>query len=123
MNNTIFLSFLAFVGCAGLLAIYNSRKVTRRTSIAFFLGNRSLGFWMIGSSLFLTNMSANQFIGENEFVYTTNMSVMAWGMSAVFAMIMVAEFLMPVYLRIGAVTTPDFLELRFDSHTSPMAPG
>jgi solute:Na+ symporter, SSS family len=120
MNNTIFLSFLAFVGCAGLLAIYNSRKVTRRTSIAFFLGNRSLGFWMIGSSLFLTNMSANQFIGENEFVYTTNMSVMAWGMSAVFAMIMVAEFLMPVYLRIGAVTTPDFLELRFDRQTKMM---
>ena len=120
MNNTIFLSFLGFVGCAGLLAIYNSRKVTRRTSIAFFLGNRSLGFWMIGSSLFLTNMSANQFIGENEFVYTTNMSVMAWGMSAVFAMIMVAEFLMPVYLRIGAVTTPDFLELRFDRQTKMM---
>ena len=120
MNTTIFLSFLVFVGCAGLLAIYNSRKVTRRTSIAFFLGNRSLGFWMIGSSLFLTNMSANQFIGENEFVYTTNMSVMAWGMSAVFAMIMVAEFLMPVYLRIGAVTTPDFLELRFDRQTKMM---
>ena len=120
MNKTIFLSFLAFVACAGLVAIYKSRKVSRRTSIAFFLGNRSLGFWMIGCSLFLTNMSANQFIGENEFVYTTNMSVMAWGMSSVFAMLVVAEFLMPVYLRIGAVTTPDFLQLRFDRQTKVM---
>jgi SSS family solute:Na+ symporter len=117
MNSTIFLSFLAFVGCAGLLAIYKSRSVNRGTSIAFFLGNRSLGFWFVGCSLFLTNMSANQFIGENEFVYTTNMSVMCWGMSSVFAMVLVAEFLMPVYLRIGAVTTPDFLELRFDRST------
>ena len=120
MNKTIFLSFLAFVACAGLVAIYKGRKVSRRTSIAFFLGNRSLGFWMIGCSLFLTNMSANQFIGENEFVYTTNMSVMAWGMSSVFAMLVVAEFLMPVYLRIGAVTTPDFLQLRFDRQTKVM---
>ncbi len=68
---------------------------------------------MIGSSMFLTNMSANQFIGENEFAYTTNMSVMAWGMSSVLAMLVVAEFLMPMYLRIGAVTTPDFLAKRF----------
>ena len=120
MNKTIFLSFLAFVACTGLLAFYKSRNVSRRTSIAFFLGNRSLGFWMIGCSLFLTNMSANSFIGENEFVYTTNMSVMAWGMSSVFAMLVVAEFLMPVYLRIGAVTTPDFLQLRFDRQTKMM---
>jgi SSS family solute:Na+ symporter len=120
MNSTIFLSFLAFVAFTGLVAIYKSRKVSRRTSIAFFLGNRSLGFWMIGCSLFLTNMSANQFIGENEFVYTTNMSVMAWGMSSIFAMLLVAEFLMPVYLRIGAVTTPDFLLLRFDRQTKMM---
>ena len=120
MNKTILLSFLIFVAFAGLVAIYKSRKVSRRTSIAFFLGNRSLGFWMIGCSLFLTNMSANQFIGENEFVYTTNMSVMAWGMSSVFAMLVVAEFLMPVYLRIGAATTPDFLLLRFDRQTKMM---
>jgi SSS family solute:Na+ symporter len=120
MNKTILLSFLSFVACAGIIAIAKGRNTSRRTSIGFFLGNRSLGFWMIGCSLFLTNMSANQFIGENEFVYTTNMSVMAWGMSSVFAMLIVAEFLMPVYLRIGAVTTPDFLALRFDKQTRTM---
>ena len=117
MNTTILLSFLAFVVGAGLVAIYKSRRVSTGTSIAFFLGNRSLGFWMIGCSLFLTNMSANQFIGENEFVYTSNMAVMCWGLSSIFAMVIVAEFLMPVYLRIGAVTTPDFLEVRFDRST------
>lgn len=62
-------------------------------------------------------MSANQFVGENEFVYTNNMSVMCWGMSSIFAMVLVSEFLMPVYLRIGAITTPDFLGLRFDRQT------
>lgn len=100
-----------------LISIFKTRNQKLSTSVDYFLGSRSFGFWMIGSSLFLTNMSANQFIAENEFVYTTNMSVMCWGISSVFAMVLVAEFLMPVYLKIGAVTTADFLEKRFDSQT------
>ncbi|QEC42861.1 solute:sodium symporter family transporter [Pseudobacter ginsenosidimutans] len=118
MNLTILLSFLFVTVAAALVSIYvTRRKKQQQTPVGFYLGNRSLGFWMIGSSMFLTNMSANQFIGENEFVYTTNMSVMAWGMSSVLAMLLVAEFLMPMYLRIGAVTTPDFLAKRFDVQT------
>lgn len=118
MNFTILLSFLFVTVAAAIVSIYvTRRKKQQQTPVGFYLGNRSLGFWMIGSSMFLTNMSANQFIGENEFVYTTNMSVMAWGMSSVLAMLFVAEFLMPMYLRIGAVTTPDFLAKRFDAQT------
>lgn len=118
MNPTILLSFLFVTVAAAFVSIYVTRKKKQQqTPVGFYLGNRSLGFWMIGSSMFLSNMSANQFIGENEFVYTTNMSVMAWGMSSVLAMLIVAEFLMPMYLRIGAVTTPDFLAKRFDAQT------
>ncbi|MBN8865631.1 MAG: solute:sodium symporter family transporter [Sphingobacteriales bacterium] len=117
MNVTILVSFILMTATAAAISVYFTRKQKTQTAISYFLGNRSLGFWMIGSSLFLTNMSANQFIGENEFVYTTNMSVMAWGMSSILAMLLVAEFLMPVYLRIGAVTTPDFLARRFDRQT------
>lgn len=117
MNLTILLSFLFVTVSAALVSVYATRRQQRQTPVSFYLGNRSLGFWMIGSSMFLTNMSANQFIGENEFVYTTNMSVMAWGMSSVLAMLIVSEFLMPMYLRIGAVTTPDFLAKRFDAQT------
>lgn len=114
------LSFLAFTLLAAGIAIYKTRGQKLSTSVAYFLGNRNFGFWMIGFSLILTNMSANQFIGENEYVYSTDMSVMCWGMSSIFAMLIVAEWVMPVYLRIGAVTTPDFLEARFDRATKRM---
>ncbi|MET0637322.1 MAG: solute:sodium symporter family transporter [Chitinophagaceae bacterium] len=117
MNFTILVSFLFVTVIAAAVSVYFTRKQQLKTTLSYYLGNRSLGFWMIGSSLFLTNMSANQFVGENEFVYTLNMSVMAWGMSSILAMLLVAEFLMPVYLRIGAVTTPDFLAKRFDKQT------
>ncbi|RYY54377.1 MAG: solute:sodium symporter family transporter [Chitinophagaceae bacterium] len=117
MDSTILVSFLLVTVMAAGVSVYFTRRTQLKTTISYYLGNRSLGFWMIGSSLFLTNMSANQFIGENEFVYSLNMTVMAWGMSSILAMILVAEFLMPVYLRIGAVTTPDFLAKRFDRQT------
>lgn len=120
MNTGVIISFFLFTLLPAGIAVYKTRKQKKNTSVDFFLGSRSLGFWMIGSSLLLTNLSANQFIGENEFVYTTNMSVMAWGMSSVLAMLLVAEFLMPVYLKIGAITTVDFLEKRFDSQTKKM---
>ncbi len=113
MNVTGFLCFLLFLGLVAVIAIYNTRKMRLNTTAAYFMGNRTLGFWMVGFSLFLTNMSCNTLIGENEFVYTNDMSVMAWGMSSVLAMLIVAEFFLPVYLRMGAVTTPDFLGQRF----------
>lgn len=113
MNLTGFICFLLFLAMVAAIAIFKTRKIRLNTTAAYFMGNRSLGFWMVGASLFLTNLSSNQFVGENEFVYTTDMSVMAWGMSSILAMIIVAEFFLPIYLKIGAITTPDFLEHRF----------
>jgi len=113
MNITGFFCFLLFLALVAVIAIYNTRKMRLNTTAAYFMGNRTLGFWMVGFSLFLTNMSCNTLIGENEFVYTNDMSVMAWGMSSVLAMIIVAEFFLPVYLKMGAITTPDFLGQRF----------
>ncbi len=115
MNTFAILSFLFFTGLVAVVSWYKTRKENLTTSEGYFLGGRSLGFFMIGGSLFLTNMSANNFIGENESVYLTNMAVMAWGMSSIFAMLIVSEFFMPIYLRSGMITTPDFLEERFDS--------
>lgn len=112
----MFISFFLLLVIAAAVSAYTTRKQSK-TSVGHYLGSRSLNFWMVGCSLFLTNMSANQFVGENEFVYTNNMTVMCWGMSSILAMIIVSEFLMPVYLRIGAMTTPDFLGIRFDKQT------
>jgi len=115
MNATAIITFLLFTGLVALISYYKTRKEKLDTSDGYFLGGRNLGWFVVGGSLFLTNMSANNFIGENESVFTDNMSVMAWGMSSIFAMLIVSEFFLPIYLRSGVATTPDFLEERFDS--------
>ena len=117
MNIPALLFFLLFNGIIVLISWKKLFREKSKTSEEYFLGKRNLGFVLVGSLLFLTNINGVQFIGENESVYTNNMTVMAWGITSVFAMIIVAEFFMPIYLRSGVVTTPDFLEERFDSST------
>jgi len=117
MQTGITISFLLFTVLVAVISWQKSRKQKVDSLAGYFMAGRSLNFYMVGGSLFLTNISANQFIGENESVYINNMTVMAWGMSSVVAMLIVSEFFMPVYLKIGAVTTPDFLQARFDPAT------
>lgn len=106
-----------------LVAVFSWWKMRQESSTKnqtleeYFLGKRSLGFVMLGGLLFLSNVNGVQFVGENESVYRNNMSVMAWGITSVLAMIIVAEFFMPRYLRSGVITTPDFLEDRYDAST------
>ncbi|GAA0551410.1 solute:sodium symporter family transporter [Chitinophaga japonensis] len=117
MNGVSLLSFLLITAAVALISWYKTRKENLQTAAGLFFANRNLGFLVVGGALFFTNVSAVQFIGENELVYTNNMSVMAWGLSSIFAMLLVSEFIMPVYLRAGISTTPDFLEERYDTGT------
>src|SRR5690606_38211129 len=112
------ISFIFFILAALTLSIYLSRKRKGSQTVAgFFLANRANGFILVGASLYLSNLSANQLIGENESVYINNMSVIGWGVSSVFAMLLVAEYFIPIYLKSGINTVPEFLEKRYDSGT------
>jgi SSS family solute:Na+ symporter len=117
MNVGALLSFLLVTTAVALISWYKTRKENLQTASGLFFANRNLGFLVVGGALFFTNISAVQFVGENELVYTNNMSVIAWGLSSIFAMLLVSEFIMPVYLRSGISTTPDFLEERYDTGT------
>lgn len=117
MNATIFLTFLLITVSIGVISWYKIRREKANTITDFFLANRSLGFITVGSSLLFANINTVLFVGENELVYTNNMSVIAWGMTSVIAMLVVSEFIMPIYLRTGIATTPDYLEKRYDSNT------
>lgn len=115
MNSLAIISFLFFTGLVAVIAYFKTKGEKLNTSDGYFLGGRNLGFFMVGGSLILTNLSANNLIGENESVFTDNMTVMCWGMSSIMAMLIVSEFFLPIYLRSGVATTPDFLEERFNA--------
>ena len=117
MNVVTNITFIIVTTAIAGISWYKTRKKKFDSSASFFFANRNLSFMVVGGALFFTNISAAQFIGENESVFTNNMTVMAWGMSSVFAMILVSELIMPVYFKAGISTTPDFLGERYDAST------
>lgn len=65
----------------------------------------------------LTNLSTEQLIGLNAEGYEFNMSSMGWEVGSAIALVIVAFYFLPKYLKGGITTIPDFLEERFDSAT------
>jgi len=100
----------------GLVAWYSYVKTKGEVSdsAGYFLAGRGLTGGFIAGSLLLTNLSAEQLVGLNGQAYRTNLSNMAWEVTAAFAIIFMAIYLLPKYLRGNFTTLPEFLSKRYD---------
>ncbi|HIW12378.1 MAG TPA: solute:sodium symporter family transporter [Candidatus Salinicoccus stercoripullorum] len=102
-----------------LVAWYSYIK-TRNTindSTGYFLAGRGLTGGFIAGSLILTNLSAEQLIGLNGQAYSSNMTSMAWEVTAGLSVIILALILLPRYLGGAFTTLPEFIDNRFDQGT------
>ena len=113
---TVF-SFIVFTLVVYGISYYKTRNVNTHTETGYFLAGRGLTGWVIAASLMLTNLSTEQMVGLNGQGYTDNMSVMGWEVGASLALIVVAFFFLPRYLKKGYATIPDFIGERYDTVT------
>lgn len=114
-------SFILFTAFAAGLTWYITRKGDKTTSDGFFLGGRSLTYPIIAGSLLLTNLSTEQMVGLNGAAFKDGLAVMAWEVVAVIALVLMAMFFLPRFLRTGITTVPQFLQNRFDKRTQTLA--
>ncbi len=114
-------SLLAFTLFAAGLTIFITRRDEKKSADGFFLGGRSLTFPVIAGSLLLTNLSTEQMVGLNGSAYANGLSVMAWEVVAVVALVIMALFFLPKFLRAGITTVPEFLEKRYDRTAQTVA--
>ena len=114
---TAVISFFAFTATVVGVSIWMTRKDRMDSSEAYFLAGRSLTAWVIAGSLMLTNLSTEHLIGLNGDAFNHTIAVMAWETTAALAMVLAALYFLPKYLRIGLTTIPEFLGIRFDTHT------
>lgn len=121
MHAWTLLSFFAFTAAAAFLTWMITRKDEKVSSDGFFLGGRSLTFPIIAGSLLLTNLSTEQMVGLNGAAFNDGLSVMAWEVVAVIALVVMALFFLPRFLKTGITTVPQFLELRYDRGTQTIA--
>lgn len=111
------LSFCFFTGLVAVITFIVTRRDDHATSRGYFLAGRSLTWPFIAGSLLLTNLSTEQMVGLNGSAYRDGLSVMAWEVVAVLALVGMALFFLPRFLKSGVTTVPEYLELRFDRTT------
>ncbi len=85
----------------------------QKTAKGYFLAGNGLGGVFIAGSMLLTNLSAENLVGLAGQSYAANMSGMAWEATAVIATIVMAFVFLPLYLRKGYTTLPEFMEERY----------
>ena len=116
MNTALTLgSFAFFTALVAAITWWKSRGGDSGSNDGFFLAGRSLTFPFIAASLLLTNLSTEQLVGLNGQGYTTGLAVMMWEVVGVIAIVMMALFFLPKFLKSGITTVPELLDIRFGS--------
>jgi SSS family solute:Na+ symporter len=109
----VFIVYFIIVSSYGYW-IYKKRKSREHDSKAFFLAEGSLTWWAIGASLIASNISAEQFIGMSGNGFSIGIAVAAYEWIAAIALIIVAVWFIPVYLKNKIFTMPQFLKTRYN---------
>ncbi len=109
----VFILYLILVGSYGYW-IYKKRKSKEHDSKAFFLAEGTLTWYAIGASLIASNISAEQFIGMSGNGFFVGIAVSAYEWIAAVALIIIAVWFMPIYLKNKIYTMPQFLKTRYN---------
>jgi len=122
-NKLVFADFLVFIIYFFIVAgygywIYRRKKKKVTDTHDFFLAEGSLTWWAIGASLIASNISAEQFIGMSGNGFFVGVAVAAYEWIAALALIIVAVWFMPVYLKNKIFTMPQFLKTRYNETVS-----
>ena len=110
-------SFLFFTALVAVITWVVTRREDVKSESGFFLAGRSLTWPVIAGSLLLTNLSTEQMVGLNGSAFDAGLSVMVWEVAAVVALLAMAVFFLPRFLKSGIATVPQLLEIRFGRST------
>lgn len=113
----VFIIYFIVVSVYGY-TVYSKRKKDEHDAKAYFLAEGNLTWWAIGASLIASNISAEQFIGMSGEGFFLGIAVAAYEWLAAVALIIVAVWFIPVYLKNKIYTMPQFLKTRYNESTA-----
>ena len=97
------------------IAIFVSRERGGKTKDTedYFLASKALPWWAIGASLIAANISAEQIIGQSGQGFAVGIAIAAYEWQAAIVLLIVAKYFLPIFLKRGIHTMPQFLDQRF----------
>lgn len=113
MKLLMLLTFVGFTALVALISYLKTKGDDTSTKEGYFLAGRGLPGIVICGSLMMTNISAEQLVGQNGQSYVGSISVMGWELSAAISLVIFALVLLPRFLGRNITTIPEFLQSRY----------
>ncbi len=103
-----------YFGITGFVGWWAGRN--QKSTEDYFLAGRNAGWFVIGASIFTSNIGSEHIVGLAGSGASTGMAMAHWELHA-WVLIMLAYVFVPFYYRAGVYTIPEFLEKRFNATT------
>ena len=98
------------------LYVSRTKKGKEKNSSDYFLASKSLPWWAIGASLIAANISAEQFIGMSGSGFAIGLAIASYEFMAALTLIIVGKYFLPIFIKKGIYTIPEFLEKRYNAN-------
>ena len=115
LDYIIFAAYALLILSVGLW-VSRGKKGEKKSAEDYFLASKSLPFWAIGASLIAANISAEQFIGMSGSGFAIGLAIASYEWMAALTLIVVAKFFLPIFIKQGLFTIPQFIEKRFNTN-------
>lgn len=120
MSNFHTLDYIVFGAYAILILsvglwVSRTKKGQKKTTEDYFLAGKSLPWWAIGASLIAANISAEQFIGMSGSGFAIGLAIATYEWMAALTLIIVGKYFLPIFIKQGLYTIPEFVERRFNT--------
>src|SRR5437868_8391275 len=86
---------------------------SKNSAADYFLAGRNLGWWIIGASIFASNIGSEHIVGLAGSGATSGVAMAHYELHA-WCLLVLAWVFVPFYMRSMVFTMPEFLERRFN---------
>lgn len=93
------------------------RERSQNESTDYFLAGRDVGWFVVGASLFASNIGSEHLIGLAGSGFAEGVPVAQYEILAGIALLLLGWVFVPFYLKSNVSTMPEFLEKRYDSRS------
>lgn len=90
-------------------------KTNRKNPTEFFLAGRNAGWFVVGASIFASNIGSEHLVGLAGSGASGAFPAAQFELLAAFALLLLGWLFVPFYIRSGVFTMPEFLERRYSS--------
>src|SRR6266699_469311 len=106
--------FALYMVVAVGLGLWVGRK-GKQTTQSYFLGNKTIPWFVVGASMVAADISSEQFISNVSAAYKFGVvpAAMDWNVWIIYSLLIL--IFLPYYIRTGIYTMPEFLERRYNS--------